>query len=133
MAFPHDGKKFKKGNNANPKGRPKKRLVSVINEELKVEGYDRVSKSQVQEAFEVMIQLPVDKLKDIASNKTNYPILYSLIAKELLSRNGAITLERILDRTHGRPNQSVDHGVQEGHSIEFKVLKDVKDSLDKLD
>lgn len=107
----------------NLKGRPPG-VVSSINAELDEMGYEKVTKSQVEEAYLRMVNLPIRMLAAIASKNISYkdedgnivyleegdryPALYRLVAKELLGRNGAYYLENMLNRSIGKPQQSVD-------------------------
>ncbi len=100
--------KFKKGQTGNPYGRPKK-LVSLINQQLKNEGYSIVTKENILEACQILINLPYEKILDISKQKgTEYPILYTLVAKELLGKRGGEYLEKLLDRIIGKPKQSTE-------------------------
>lgn len=100
---------FKKGQSGNPKGRPKK-LVSHITEMLKKEGYDSVTANHIKDAYLTLINLPIKEVQDIASSsaKQDYPLLYKLVAKELLGKRGAEMLEKLLDRSIGKSSSSVD-------------------------
>jgi hypothetical protein len=95
------------GFDVNPQnaGRPKK-LVSYINEQLKKEGYTVVTKSHILTAYQTLINLPLTKIAEIARKEDdNYPILYKLVAKELLGKRGGEYLDKLLDRIIGKPKQ----------------------------
>ena len=92
----------------NRRGRPRK-LVSVVTDELKKQGYSAVAQSEIKEAYLTLLNLPMSKVKAIADpSKDNHPILYKLVAKELIGRRGQEMLERLLDRSIGRPDQNIN-------------------------
>lgn len=104
--------KFKKGQSGNPKGRPPK-LINHINEQLKSEGFTPASKSQIVEAYLLIVQLPLEKIKEIQDTSTNYPILFKLIARELIGKRGSDILEKILDRGIGRTTEIIEATVKD--------------------
>ena len=76
-----DAKGFDKNpQNINRKGRPK-RLVGVINDELKAEGYEPVSLSNINDAAMQILNLPLKEVTKIAQKDSEYPLLYKLICK----------------------------------------------------
>lgn len=98
----------KKGEIRNPKGAPKK-IVSVLNAELLAEGYTPVTDSQVIDCLRTLINLPLSRLKDIASHSNDdYPMLYKKMALALTNPKDMQTLEKILDRAYGRAKQALD-------------------------
>jgi len=105
---------FKKGfdQNRNLKGRPK-RMVSNINDELRSEGYEGVTYDDVVSCMRLIVNLPYSKLVEIANKDTDYPLLYKLIAKELIGKNGGQQLDKILDRVFGRTKTQVEEDVEE--------------------
>ena len=107
MANEKNLKKFSSTYQPKKNGRPKK-LVSTLNEELKAEGYEEVTDGQVRECFKTMFNLPLSKLSTIAKKESDYPLLYKLIAKELLGKAGSNQLEKMLDRAFGKAKQSQD-------------------------
>ena len=94
-----NGGKLKSGNIKNV-GRPKK-LLSNLNEQLKAEGYLPATNGNVMEAFNLLINLDEDRIKAIIGD-VSYPMLMRIVAKEMLSKNGAEMIEKILDRAHGK-------------------------------
>jgi hypothetical protein len=93
----------KRPENINKKGRPRK-LISHINTELKADGYCPASLDEIKEAYLTLIQVPMSEIKEIANTTNdNYPILYKLVAKELLGKRGMEMMERLLDRALGKP------------------------------
>ncbi len=101
---------FKKNpQNINRTGRPKK-LVGFINDELEAEGYDPVKPEHIKQAYLTICNLPYSRIKDMASNrKEDIPILYALVAKEMLGNRGMEMLDKLLDRAVGKPTQPLDH------------------------
>jgi hypothetical protein len=97
------GNTFKKGQSGNPKGQPKK-VLSRVNEQLKEEGYSAASANNIVEAYSILINLDEERIKAIIGD-TTYPMLMRIVAKEMLSKNGAEMIEKILDRAHGKATQ----------------------------
>lgn len=115
---------MEKGETLNPNGRPKK-LVSTINDQLKAEGFKKVSPAQVVDAFETILNLPQDRITEIVNDK-DAPMLLRIVAKSLLSVKGFEIVEKIIDRVHGKPAQKVE-------SINIDLDKDItKDELDSI-
>lgn len=121
-----------KGESLNPNGRPRK-LVSHINNELKEQGYEQVTKTHIIDAYQTLINLPLSKVAAIANKSIlykneqnevvylhegdNYPLLYRLVAKELLGRRGGEYLEKILDRAYGKPKNETEISGKDGQPI----------------
>lgn len=110
---------FQKGVSGNPKG-ARRKLVSHVNQELATEGYKPVTNREVLNAFQTLINLPLDKITAIA-NGQGYPILYRLVAKELHGRRGAEYLEKLLDRAYGKAKQAMELTGQDGEALNFNV------------
>jgi len=106
---------FKKGESGNPKGRPPKLLTELL-EDLRAEGFERVTTSQVVDAYETLFGLPVEKLRAVAINE-KLPMISRIVAKAMLSTKGFEILEKMLDRAQGRPKQSIDAEVTGGINI----------------
>ena len=125
---------FKKGQSGNPAGL-KPKLVSHITSELNEQGYKAVSKNSIMEAYLTLVQLPYDEIKLIASpkDKTTYPFLYKLVAKELIGKRGSDMLEKLLDRALGKATQRTDVTTK-GKEIGVAGLTDeeLKEKIDKL-
>jgi hypothetical protein len=116
--------------NINKNGRPRK-LISFINTELKEEGYTPATKDEVSEAYLTMLNLPFSKIKEISDGKNdNYPMLYKLVAKEMLGKRGQEMLEKLLDRAIGKSQQYIDHTTK-GEAIRQVEVTIVKDGSDK--
>jgi hypothetical protein len=101
-------KSWQKGQSGNPKGR-KKLLVDDLNKELREEGYLPVSETQIKECFKTMINLPFSLVMEIVDKDNDkVPILYKLVGKHLLGKEGIAMLERLLDRAYGRAKQELE-------------------------
>jgi len=104
------GKGFdKRPENINKKGRPRK-LISHINTELKNDGYTAATTDEIREAYLTLLNLPISKLKEIQKvDNDDYPMLYKLVAKEMLGKRGMEMLDKLLDRAIGKAQQYIDH------------------------
>jgi hypothetical protein len=118
---PEDGKPFTKNDpRINREGRPRK-LLSTINNELKEKGFERVSPSQVIEAYELFLNLNEQEATQIIESK-EHPMFLRIVLKHLMSPKGHEMIEKILDRAHGTSKQHLDH-TSKGDKIEiFKSL-----------
>jgi len=120
----------------NRKGRPRK-VVNLINQQLKENGYEPLTKAQMTEAIQILLNLPVDKVEEIASLKVDktksFPIFVKLISKFLLSKSAEKTLFQILDRAYGSANQNITIStpIINVHDEETKeMLKQINDAND---
>lgn len=116
-------KPFKKGESGNPNGRPPKLLCHII-AELKEKGYERVSPSQIAEAYEILFNLNRVEITGWVNNETA-PMFMRIVAKQMLSARGVEMLEKMLDRAHGKSKQSIDHTTN-GKDIDIPVINWVK-------
>ena len=114
------GNTFKKGQSGNPKGQPKK-VLSRVNEQLKQEGYTAASANNIVEAYSILINLDEERIKSIISDNS-YPMLMRIVAKEMLSKNGAEMIEKILDRAHGKAIQKQAQVNKDGEDVKPTVL-----------
>ena len=108
--------------NINKGGRPKK-LVSHINENLKAEGYEPVTNSQLKECYLQILNLPFERVKEMSQMDGNFPLLYKLVAGEMIGKRGLEMLDRLLDRAIGKPQQSFDH-TSGGERINLTISKE---------
>lgn len=101
-------KPWQKGQSGNPKGRPKK-LVSTILAELKEEG-ELVTRSLVEQTYQVLMSLTQEQLTRIASDKKQ-PMINRIVSKEMLGKKGFEIIEKMMDRANGKPaiKADVDH------------------------
>ena len=88
--------RFEKGQSGNPWGRPKK-LVSQILKDVKEDGMEAVTASQVSDVISVLLNYSVDSVKLIAADKT-LPILIQRTAR----RFAGARKRRVCVQTDGR-------------------------------
>lgn len=103
--MPSDETQFKPGETGNPKGRPRK-FVSQVLDDLAKEGYTPITKSQVEQTYKNMISLGEDKLREMAGDK-KLPMLFRILAREILTKRGFDVAERMIDRVHGKPKENL--------------------------
>jgi len=113
MANENNLRPFKKGKSGNPNGRPRKLVCSII-QELKDKGIEPVKPIQVVETFENLFNLRADEIKEIALNENN-PYFIRRVAKEMLSNKGIEIINKMLDRTIGKPS------IKDKHNDEMQV------------
>jgi hypothetical protein len=94
---------WEKGQSGNPKGRPKK-IVSSVLKDLEDRGCEKVTKAYVKGVYEYLIGLSEKDLEALERDK-DIPIVYKLIAKNVLGDRGFDILEKMLDRIHGKAMQ----------------------------
>lgn len=106
-----------KGESGNPKGRPKSG-VSAFVQEMKAAGYEPASPTDIVEACQFLVGLPVHKVMEIAGNtmqeralgdtSNTYPVIVRLVAGQMLSKRGQEMLKQVLDRTMGQAAQKAE-------------------------
>lgn len=111
----------KKGEIRNPHGRPKKSF-SLLNDQLKNEGYEALTRSQIVEAYSLIFSLDEEKIKEIASDKTQ-PLVIRLIIKELTgAETSGKAIQDIRNYIFGQAKQEV---IQTVTIVEQPLFPDV--------
>lgn len=104
-------KLFKKGEVANPNGRPRK-YVSL----LKEQGY---SISQVNDSIQALMSMTPKELKEVENNP-NATALELTVTKAILKSmsNGSLySMDTLMNRVYGKPKEQVD--IQSDNKIEI--------------
>ena len=119
-----------KGETMNPNGRPRK-LVSKIIDDLKMDGVEAVTSSNVSDAISVLIGLPKGELL-ILSIDEDCPVLIQRTAKRLASstdKDWDNIIKDNLDRAHGKATQRQEITGRDNAPIRFQNVSDT--DLDK--
>jgi hypothetical protein len=93
---------FKKGQSGNPKGRPKKYVLS-----LKTEGYKM---TEINDTIQAMVGMNIDELKKTLEND-KATILEKTVAAALrkgLLKGDLNNIETLMNRVYGKPKEKVD-------------------------
>ena len=107
MANEENLKKWKKGQSGNPNGRPRKSFAS-INAELKAKGIDKLSKSDLLDAYALIFNSTEDDLVNIAKDKYS-PYALKIIIMELNDeRTRAKAMQDYRDYTFGRATENIE-------------------------
>lgn len=92
----------------NPKWRPKK-WVAYINDRLKSKGFEPAKKSEIEEIYLHLINLPQNELEKLLKDQKQ-PMLVRIVIRNMLdSKRGFDIIEKILDRWIGKPTQSLSN------------------------
>lgn len=121
-------KLFEKGKSGNPNGRPPK-VFTDLARQFEGQGFKPVSKREIIEALEVLIGLPETKLREILADE-HQPILFKVLIKAMVGKDGVNTIEAILNRIHGKPTQSIEteFSAKPDTIVGFNVIIKGKDS-----
>jgi len=99
------GKGFdKRPQNINRTGKNRK-TISTVNVELEKIGATEASKKDITSCYLRLIQLTIPELETIVKD-ANQPALIRIVGKAILSGKGFEIIEKMLDRTMGRPDVS---------------------------
>jgi hypothetical protein len=115
MANEQNLKPFKKGEVANPNGRPRK-YISL----LKEQGYKA---SEVNDTIQALMAMDLEELKSVWDNP-KATILEKTIAgamRKSLEKGSLYSLDTLLSRVYGRPKES--SVVENTGKIEFIITK----------
>jgi hypothetical protein len=96
-----------KGETANPNGRPRK-LVSDVIKELENQGVKPVTKQEIQDVYMRLINLEMPDLEAKVKDGKQ-PALVRIVGKAILSGKGYEVVERMLDRSIGKPDSKIEH------------------------
>ena len=110
---PHGGiiKLAEQGEILNPNGRPKKSF-SILNNQLKSEGYDVLTKAQLIEAYSLIFNCDEDRLKEISLSKDT-PYALRIIILELSDKKArSKALADYRDYMFGKALQQTDSEVK---------------------
>lgn len=122
-------KPFQKGESGNPNGRPKK-VFSVILAEMKAQGIEPATPSNVSDIFQYLLALPLSEIITIAGKpqeENDLPAIMRIAAKELIGKRGLEILREMLDRANGRSKQAMDITTG-GEKLPATVIQFVDDS-----
>ena len=95
-------KPFKKGEVANPNGRPRK-YVS----ELRAQGY---KVSEVNDAIQVLMSMTIEELKEVYTNP-KATVLEKTVAgaiRKSIEKGSLYSIETLLTRVYGKPKEQMD-------------------------
>lgn len=93
--------KFKKGQCANPLGRPKKSpLDNFLYECEETRGMAMPTPAQVAKMYFFIAALPEDRLKELLKDKAQ-PMMVRIIARGILDKKGIDILEKVVNRAYG--------------------------------
>jgi len=115
MANEQNLKPFKKGEVANPNGRPRK-FVSL----LKEQGYKL---SEINDTIQAMMAMDLKELQKVNDNPAA-TIMEKTVAAAMLKslKNGSLySLETLLTRVYGKPKETT--AVENSGKIEFIITK----------
>ena len=117
MANEQNLKPFKKGEVANPNGRPKKYVTL-----LKEQGYKL---AEINDTIQAMLSMDLDELKDVWQNP-KATILEKTIANAMrksLEKGSLYSIETLLSRVYGKPKETAD--VNQNVTGEIKITLDL--------
>lgn len=135
---PHGGAivNAEKGETANPNGRPPKGFKGFALH-CRGLGYDEVTDKQVEEAFRLLIDMPVFEVKRIAGKpdeefdaedfNNTHPAVLRLVAGEFFKKRGQEMLKQVLDRAFGAAKERKEVTGANGGPIKLDAL-----SIDEL-
>lgn len=96
--------------NINRSGRPRKLISNVIND-LKEKGIKPASKQDIKEIYLSLINTPLDELTELIIDE-DQPILVKIVGQEILNGKGFDIIEKMLDRSIGKPDQKTEHDIK---------------------
>ena len=108
-------KPFKKGQSGNPKGRARKTIASVL-KDLEEVGAEPATLDQVKATYMGLITLSENELTVLIADKGT-PMLFRVVAKRILSKDGFEVIEKLLDRSFGKPKQEAQDSTPVQHEI----------------
>lgn len=100
------GKSFKTNpENINKKGRPRT-TVRVLLDDLKSKGYKTINKEDIKFLYLSLLDNSQEELSKLTNDKESSMII-RVVAKSILDKKGFDIIEKMLDRTMGKPAQLI--------------------------
>ena len=128
--IPKGAKLFQKGVAPNPKGRPPL-TIRKVTDELKAQGYELANRQDVEALYIQLTSLNRDKLAELSEDKTQ-PIIVQIVARELLGGDDPFsTIERILDRSVGKPTQRTESTIEGKLDMTTPVREMTNEQIDQ--
>ena len=120
---PHGGAiaRAEKGESGNPNGRPRK-LVGDVIKDLEEAGVKPATKVEIQECYLRLINLEMDEIQNRVSDKKQ-PALIRIVGKAILSGKGFEVIEKLLDRSVGKPDQKTELTGKAFESINITLVE----------
>lgn len=106
--------KWKPGQSGNPKG-SKPKIMSRIIKELKLAGFEPVTRDQITDAFGLVMNMEEAEIKAMIADPSQ-PMLLRIVGRRMMSKDGHEMLEKMMDRAHGKAKQQIDH-VSDGKAL----------------
>lgn len=122
--------RFVKGESGNPKGQ-KPKLLAHINAELKQEGYDPIKDLDLIEGFQILLQLPEEKIKEIKADPEK-PLFLRKIAGFMNSPRAMEMLDRMLDRAYGKATQKAELTGKDGIPLLSHITLNIDNGCDPV-
>ena len=99
---------LEKGETANPNGRPRK-TISSVNKELEAQGIKPTTANEIRDIYLRLINLKIEDIKKLVED-VEQPALIRIVGRRIIEGKdkGLDIMEKILDRSIGKPQQSVD-------------------------
>ena len=85
--FPSKENQFKQGQSGNPNGRPPK-VLTQLRKELKQQGYERVSLSEIRENIEYLLNMDMKRMEEILNDGSERSHLRLMIRGLLSKKQG---------------------------------------------
>jgi ribosome assembly protein YihI (activator of Der GTPase) len=125
--------KFQKGNKYGNRfsatNQPQKKRSNPINAVVKefTKENEIPKVDDVRRMYLSIMTMPKKKIEELFNNE-DQPVLVRVVARAILSKNGFDYIEKMLDRTFGKPTQVTENynenrGIGEGPKIIFEMGK----------
>lgn len=108
-----------------------RKLISGVNLELENAGYKEATKDDIGSCYKRLIQLPISELEKTVKDPKQ-PALVRIIGKAVLSGRGFDIIERMLDRTIGKPTQTTELTGKDGKDLMPEITVRIIDDKDQL-